>query len=286
MRPQLPVTQPHSTAGSTTIRRWRSFLVHPLATIGLALLLAFDAASRPITNERSVSGLWVPAYCMRGAESSLFERYVVRTPQGLELRSPNEDSWDEMTRLLSARPEDVLRLQFRSELVRTGLWAATREIETHAFTEDFGRGFTDQERLTARQLVIDQVLRPWWSTRWDAAALHALRTENVRKQRRLWGGHAHNAVSIAILCALVFSLQWVPKSPRWLRERRRVRALARGRCPGCGYSIARLPEPRCPECGETWVGKGTPGREPPLEDHRCEPGRHGPVPGAAHRRRR
>jgi hypothetical protein len=42
------------------------------------------------------------------------------------------------------------------------------------------------------------------------------------------------------------------------RDRRAWR-LAAGRCPRCGYDIHHLPEPRCPECGETWsddeVGK-------------------------------
>jgi hypothetical protein len=35
------------------------------------------------------------------------------------------------------------------------------------------------------------------------------------------------------------------------RDRRAWR-LAAGRCPRCGYDIRNLPEPRCPECGETW----------------------------------
>jgi hypothetical protein len=37
----------------------------------------------------------------------------------------------------------------------------------------------------------------------------------------------------------------------WPEKRRRKR-LAVGRCPRCGYDIHHLPEPRCPECGETW----------------------------------
>jgi hypothetical protein len=35
-------------------------------------------------------------------------------------------------------------------------------------------------------------------------------------------------------------------------RRRRQRALAKHRCPACGYSIIGLPERRCPECNETW----------------------------------
>ncbi len=36
------------------------------------------------------------------------------------------------------------------------------------------------------------------------------------------------------------------------RHRWRARHLRSGRCPWCRYDIRGLPEPRCPECGETW----------------------------------
>lgn len=40
----------------------------------------------------------------------------------------------------------------------------------------------------------------------------------------------------------------------WLlnRHRWRARHLRSGCCPWCRYDIRGLPEPRCPECGETW----------------------------------
>ncbi len=45
------------------------------------------------------------------------------------------------------------------------------------------------------------------------------------------------------------------------RHRWRARHLRSGRCPWCRYDIRGLPEPRCPECGETWepnaVRRGT-----------------------------
>ncbi len=36
------------------------------------------------------------------------------------------------------------------------------------------------------------------------------------------------------------------------RHRWRARHLRSGCCPWCRYDIRGLPEPRCPECGETW----------------------------------
>ncbi len=45
------------------------------------------------------------------------------------------------------------------------------------------------------------------------------------------------------------------------RHRWRARHLRSGRCPWCRYDIRGLPDPRCPECGETWepnaVRRGT-----------------------------
>jgi len=38
---------------------------------------------------------------------------------------------------------------------------------------------------------------------------------------------------------------------------RRGWQLAAGRCPRCRYDIRHLPEPRCPECGETWAANET-----------------------------
>ena len=39
-----------------------------------------------------------------------------------------------------------------------------------------------------------------------------------------------------------------------LAEGGRLKALARGECPSCGYDLAGLPGDVCPECGESTTG--------------------------------
>jgi ssDNA-binding Zn-finger/Zn-ribbon topoisomerase 1 len=43
---------------------------------------------------------------------------------------------------------------------------------------------------------------------------------------------------------------------------KRATALSRNRCPSCDYNISKLPERRCPECGERWTEDEEPGTEP------------------------
>ncbi len=50
-----------------------------------------------------------------------------------------------------------------------------------------------------------------------------------------------------------FGPVWEAVADRLLKRHRwRARHLRSGRYPWCRYDIRGLPEPRCPECGETW----------------------------------
>ena len=51
----------------------------------------------------------------------------------------------------------------------------------------------------------------------------------------------------------VFFLIFAREFRAMAKRDRRARQFAAGRCPRCGYDIHHLPEPRCPECGETWL---------------------------------
>ena len=55
-------------------------------------------------------------------------------------------------------------------------------------------------------------------------------------------------VTFSIGAACEAGADWLlNRYPRW-----RARHLHSGRCPRCKYDLRYLPEPRCPECGETW----------------------------------
>jgi hypothetical protein len=61
------------------------------------------------------------------------------------------------------------------------------------------------------------------------------------------------AWTLPILMPVFEPLAGITRSPEERERLRRRRALALGKCPGCGYSIAGLPKRRCPECNETWA---------------------------------
>jgi hypothetical protein len=62
--------------------------------------------------------------------------------------------------------------------------------------------------------------------------------------RILWLGVMHNIGIAVVLLALGMNLVALPRSicSRWVEARR-------GRCRSCGYPVAGLPGPVCPECG-------------------------------------
>jgi hypothetical protein len=64
-------------------------------------------------------------------------------------------------------------------------------------------------------------------------------------------GAAHDVLSLLALGALVCSLAWVGENPRVIRARRERRAFEQGRCARCGYSLAGIDLPVCPECGNS-----------------------------------
>ncbi|MFM9995840.1 MAG: hypothetical protein ACKVU4_08570 [Phycisphaerales bacterium] len=235
-------------------------LVNPIATVALALLLCADAAS--IANRyghRSRSAIvdslcdvlpfvpprvrWTPAAQQRWVS------YGVREPSGLRLIDPDNDSWDEATKLLAERPDDVITFTFRHSSWKKGLWAVSRETtRTHFEFMPMGADFTAEEKTTLRRLIVEQVLLPRELI--DASIAPALIASDLESEKTIWSGRAHTSFALLAFLALVYSLCWVPRAPSWLRERRIARALACGRCPTCGYNILGLPGFTCPECGK------------------------------------
>ncbi len=104
---------------------------------------------------------------------------------------------------------------------------------------------------------------PYWSA--TAAKLAGgNRTDTLRFHgRRI----AQTSLAIAAFFLLFRSLAWtapillrlfdvlgrVTPDPVERERRRRLRRLAAGNCPECGYCILTLPQRKCPECGHTWT---------------------------------
>lgn len=67
--------------------------------------------------------------------------------------------------------------------------------------------------------------------------------------RFAWSGLSWDVVAAIPILVFLWLLGW-QINVTWVG--RRGKRLAAGICPRCRYNISNLPEPRCPECGETW----------------------------------
>jgi hypothetical protein len=80
-----------------------------------------------------------------------------------------------------------------------------------------------------------------------AHALALLRAGDGVTRQRVWSGYIHNAVALALaLLTLRAGFVTIRTTPRRIAVWRRSR---RGRCTSCGYDLAGLGQPICPECG-------------------------------------
>jgi hypothetical protein len=232
--------------------RWA--LVNPWATLTLAVAVTAVALAIPaptIDVRQPTNGfrtIRLGAVRITQHVNGTLDYYVLKDNGLLRLTNPNEESWDEVSRRLAGDAANVLHLRYVGVRSRAGMWAPTRETEEERIELAYGSGFSAEERVKARAMLIDQVLAPQWHPGRAADELRRLRAGDVHISRTLWSGHALNAAQAVLLVGLVYSGQWVRNVPVWIRGKRRTNALARGRCPRCGYSITGLP--RCPECGE------------------------------------
>ncbi len=168
-------------------------------------------------------------------------------PGGMRLIDEDAESWDELSRLVTKEPERLVF--FRAALPGhkdSGLWAPV--VRRHG-VEVVDPGWSPEALARARRMVAD--------------VLRVHRTSNLRRlaaiiqdpppPKLLIPGIVHTAYAASLALLFLVSLAWVrPITPRRVR-----RALARGRCPACRFSLAGLRADdtgftRCPECGGMW----------------------------------
>jgi hypothetical protein len=184
--------------------------------------------------------------------------YVVREGGQWQVHSPNDESWDAMTRRIAASPRDVFAVHLHTRRSASGLWAMTsRTLTAQALVIPMASARTLETAQQVRQSV-----RPSWGDAISNAEAEAVvQTGRSARTEILWLGYLINLLTLACIAGFVCSLAWVPRAFRLARRNRRRRALDRGRCPKCGYAIAGLPEPMCPECGELLLLDATPKQE-------------------------
>jgi len=180
--------------------------------------------------------------------------FAVREATGFVIKDPDNESWDEVTRLLDDRPWDVYRVQYRLDHVdRIGFYAPT--IENHLWFVTVGTFSSSANGFEVSEPLIRGAFVSWAERdRQLMPALGAqLKAVGFAEERAVIPiGYLHNTLAASALLLFFYSLSWVPRAPAYLAATRAQRRLALGRCPYCNYSIVGLPEPVCPECGRGW----------------------------------
>jgi len=237
-------------------RRLFRLIANPLATLILGLLLLGDVTTvldRKI-KQRTTAPLAAPAWSLswRGAAVPPLDR-MSRD----RIIDPEYESWDELGTIVAASPHEVVFVNavFVPDQPR-GLWAVTKKVTTVTITLVTGTSDApapaDAERIKA--ILADHLADdPAWAPRLSLMRSATPQTGGVyahRATQHRWQGYVHNALSLTAAILFLVSLAWIPAAPGRVRARLAARALARGRCPSCGYDITALRKPTCPECGE------------------------------------
>lgn len=130
---------------------------------------------------------------------------------------------------------------------QSGFWAITRNETRHCIVIMSRGHLSDAQAAQVRQQYVDRFLAPDWTE--DPAILPRLRAADATTWTPRWSGYRHNALAAAALVLVLTALAGTPSSFRHLIHLRRSHRLRRDICPSCGYSLANLASPTCPECG-------------------------------------
>lgn len=165
---------------------------------------------------------------------------------------PNEQSWDEMSRLLE-QPD------IRVGSVFAGYAAPSKHIHARAIsTNDWRVVVIDFDRRAALSpFETDQAIgaiREWNKTCEARLGLRPIDVDPKCVTTVHPLGILHNALSLGVLAITLNALPTVTIGA-WLR-RRAARRMARGQCVACGYEFGAAAIDRCPECGEARVRSG------------------------------
>lgn len=159
---------------------------------------------------------------------------------------PDEQSWDELSRLIEQPKTRVVS-------VFAGYAAPSKHIHARAIT-------TTDWRVVVSDFGRNAALPPFEADR----AIGAIREWNRTSEARLGLrpididpkcvttihplGVLHNALSLGVLVITLNALPSVTIGA-WLR-RRAARRIALGQCAACGYAFGAAAIDRCPECGQ------------------------------------
>lgn len=226
---------------------WGTWLKHPVATVLLGAGIWWCLSSIPSTNSSDPPGAPTAVTSWGSRFTPTMWTYLVRRSDGsIVAVEPGKET---------ARDRIIGSAEFAYRL------RPEREMWSVQINADLRAG----EESAARKAFADWLsVHPQRYWRGVASRISLKDDVNVMGYKGVRIGLSAAAM---VMCGLLArSLAWaVPifgaaleplrrasLDPEERERRRRRRALAAGKCPGCGYEIRGLPKRRCPECNETW----------------------------------
>jgi hypothetical protein len=168
----------------------------------------------------------------------------------IEIIDPDSESWDRLSRLISTRTVDVLRLDFREvyQVVCIPFPVAIK-CERTVRSKFLGseHPWTAEERAQARVLLVR------WLGEQHSERAESVRSGDYKSWEPVFWGMGLNLVVLLFMLALP---AMVIGMPRYLRVNYAERRLRQGRCGLCRYDLRSTHTSfegiRCPECGAVW----------------------------------
>lgn len=226
-------------------------LRHPITSVILLLLLAAGLWRVPTTPTGSLSTTpWTLPHARSPHTLAPMELTVFLIGEGESLKIEDLDSSSAQGLVVAVQedPKRVIRAHLQVQSHAAGLLDITR-VRTRASLDV--RPLVEREMSPEEKEIVRARVAAWVGSE-DGPRLRraaaALRAGGVFDEWRAAG--ILNSLLIAAAGTLfAWSLTGWPGALRRRRERRRARALARGRCPSCGYAVELAWMTSCPECG-------------------------------------
>jgi hypothetical protein len=230
-------------------------LTNPFATLAIAagLWLLLSSLERE-WNDHSTAAAMFRQHILRQTPAAQppypHTAYIVREgpPDArapMRIAGAGAESWDELSRLMYQRPDDLGSGTVFVRTRRTGLLAPTRyESSLRLEWKNYGEPWPASDQARGEAAILAYFAREYPRTAF-AEFQHGPGASTLWLPR----GYATNLAILALLAALLISLAWVPRMPRWIAATRRRMTARPWSCRSCGYDLRGLEGPRCPECG-------------------------------------